>query len=138
MKRAFVPLVAVAVVALAVGAWLLLREPTPAADDAKPVPAEPTRSVADLAAGVERLRQQRGGFPAEQALLAARTEEERAAAQKLLEMQRETPRSAASEARDRLVSLEQELSAAKDDDQKQRLEREKRMVEEIIAKLEAM
>jgi hypothetical protein len=53
-------------------------------------------------------------------------------------MQRETPRNAASEARSRLVSLEQELSAAKDDDQKQRLEREKRMVEEILAKLEAM
>jgi hypothetical protein len=58
MKRVFVPLVAVALAALAVGAWLLLREPTPAADDAKPVPAEPTRSAADLAAGVERLRQQ--------------------------------------------------------------------------------
>jgi hypothetical protein len=91
MKRVFVPLVAVAVVALAVGAWLLLREPTPAADDAKPVSAEPTRSAADLAAGIERLRQQRGGFPSEQALLAARTDEERAAAQKLLEMQCPVP-----------------------------------------------
>jgi hypothetical protein len=101
-------------------------------------PFEPRRSARDLEQGLELMRRERGGLPAEieaagaggeaKAFLEARAEFER----------RQTPDQAAEHAREKLAEIDELIAKATTGEERERLERRRRLVESVLAKLERM
>jgi hypothetical protein len=114
-------------------------------DDAKPEatsevekPFIPRRSSRDLSQGIERLRQERGGLPAEIAAAGA-DGEAREFAERQAELQRQqTPELAEAQTREQLAQIETQLAAAPTAEERERLERRKKLMESILSKLERM
>jgi hypothetical protein len=143
MKRR---LIATGILALAVCggiAILMLTQPTEepqkkTTDGVQQDPAAgfvPRRTRAELEMGIAEARAEREKLAATGSPGATDAE-----AAQALEMQKklqaaQTPSGAEAEARARLAEIEQKLSSTSDPKEREQLERQKRLVEEVIAKL---
>ena len=138
-------LIATAILVLIVGGGVtivMLTQPADdlqkGAEDTKRDPAAgfvPRRTRAEMEKGIAEARAEREKLAASSATgaLDAEAQKARETQDKLLAAQ--TPTGAEAEARVRLAEIEQNLASTTDPAERERLERQKRLVEEVIAKL---
>jgi hypothetical protein len=101
-------------------------------------PFVPRYSETDLMEKVAARKAERGGLPTESAADRARDARSEAYWKKNLEMQNRTPDEAIAQAEKRLTKIEKELSETTDPKERERLNRHKEMVAQVLSKLNQM
>lgn len=99
---------------------------------------KPRHSANELTQRLDELIKNRGGLPAEIGLRDAVTDEQKEYLAQELQFQQETPVQAAQEARKRLAEIEAAITTSRDNTELERLKRKRKLVQQILQKLEAM
>lgn len=98
----------------------------------------PRRSANELEQGLAQLRAELGGLPAEVAIKGAEGEAREYLEQHAELQRQQTPSQALQHAREKLAEIEAQLAETTTEKERERLERQKKLVEKTLARLEAM